>query len=321
MEYLIFTAGLAILLIGAEVMVRASVRLAAALGVSTFVIGLTVVAFGTSAPELVVSVIAAIQGKPTIALGNVIGSNIANVALVLGFAGLLFPLTLPRSSLRREVPLMIAASLAFFGFVCHEHGLSRIDGAILLVLFALFMIVVVKFGGKSYEEEAGEIAEDEPPRPGAWRKTAYLLLTFLGIAGLVGGAEMMVRSATAIAENLGVTESVIGMTIVAIGTSLPELAASAAAAIKKEPGLSIGNVIGSNVFNICLVMGVAGVIRPVPVPGDEAAIISVRIPIMIVCAAVLVPLFWGERKTGKTEAILLLAAYAVVMALLFFGRI
>jgi cation:H+ antiporter len=262
--------GFILLYFGAEWLVKGSSSLARSLGVTPIVIGLTVVAFGTSAPELVVSLVSSIKGKSMIAVGNVVGSNICNIALVLGMAALFQPITSHRSVITRDIPIMLGISV-FLLLISLNSELSRIEGAILftgVITYTIFNYYIAK--KESSREGAAEtvaaLEEAEEIEYVASRKKQIILI-IVGIAGVVGGAEFVVRSAVNIMTVLGVSEKFIGLTIVAFGTSLPELATSVVAAIRKEMDISIGNLVGSNVFNILSVLGAASLVRPIPIPG------------------------------------------------------
>ncbi len=258
-------AGFLLLYFGAEWLVKGSSSLARGLGITPVVIGLTVVAFGTSAPELVVSLISSIKGQSMIAVGNVVGSNICNIALVLGLAAVFHPIKSDPSVVRRDIPIMLAISL-YLLVLTWNSMLGRIEGATLLIgiiIYTVFNYTLAQKGNidaaeiESELEEIGFIAS----RP------KQIILILLGIAGVVGGAQIVVDNAVQIMKILGVSEKFIGLTIVAFGTSLPELAASVVAAIRGEMDISIGNLVGSNVFNIMSVLGLAALVRPIPIPG------------------------------------------------------
>ena len=262
--------GFVMLYFGAEWLVRGSSSLAKSLGVTPVVIGLTVVAFGTSAPELVVSLISSIQGKSMIAVGNVIGSNICNIALVLGLAALFQPITAHRSVVKRDIPIMLGVSLLLL-LLSWDSRLGRIEGAILfsgIILYTLFNYYGALKGSKEGPAEEAAIADlglEEVEYVESRRRQVVLIV--VGIIGVVFGAQIVVDSAVKIMKMLGVDEKFIGLTIVAFGTSLPELATSVVAAIRKELDISIGNLVGSNVFNIMSVLGAAALVRPIPIPG------------------------------------------------------
>ncbi|MHC4469994.1 MAG: calcium/sodium antiporter [Planctomycetota bacterium] len=257
---LICLGGFALLYFGAEWLVKGSSSLASSLGVAPIVIGLTVVAFGTSAPELFVSLVSSIKGKSMIAVGNVIGSNICNIALVLGLAAVLQPIACSRLTVRRDIPIMLVISVCVL-VLCFDSGLGRVEGAVLFSGIIAYTILNYRLtqrsGSRPDLERIGLVSSR------AWQ----ILLILVGIGGVVGGAELVVRGAEEVMKALGVSERFIGLTIVALGTSLPELATSVIAAVRKEMDISIGNLVGSNVFNLLSVLGAASLVRPIPIPG------------------------------------------------------
>ena len=276
--------GFVMLYFGAEWLVKGSSSLARSLGVTPIVIGLTVVAFGTSAPELVVSVISSIKGNSMIAVGNVVGSNICNIALVLGMAAVFQPITCDRSVIKRDIPIMLGISIYLLVLSLNSE-LGRLEGAtlfggvILYTFFNYYGAKKVPQTGSVGASMATEGALGNPGRgaldnPGDLEDIEYITsrqkqiaFTVVGIIGVVAGAQLVVETAVKIMTELGVSEKFIGLTIVAFGTSLPELATSVVAAIRKEMDISIGNLVGSNVFNILSVLGAASLIRPIPIPG------------------------------------------------------
>jgi cation:H+ antiporter len=257
--------GFVLLYFGAEWLVKGSSSLARSLGVTPIVIGLTVVAFGTSAPELVVSLISSIQGKSMIAVGNVVGSNICNIALVLGLSAVFNPIKSDPSVVRRDIPIMLAISLYLLLLTLNSR-LGRIEGATLFIGIILYTFMNYYLAKK---ETAGatEIESELEEIGFVASRPKQIVLVVVGIAGVVGGAQMVVESAVYIMTELGVSEKFIGLTIVAFGTSLPELATSVVAAMRGEMDISIGNLVGSNVFNIMSVLGVAALVRPIPIHG------------------------------------------------------
>ena len=263
--------GFILLYFGAEWLVKGSSSLARSLGVTPIVIGLTVVAFGTSAPELVVSLISSIMGKSMIAVGNVVGSNICNIALVLGLAALFNPIKSDPSVIRRDIPIMLGVSL-YLLLLSLNSRLGRIEGATLFTGIILYTFINYYLAKKEVKATgSGEIAaaiESEVQEIGYIdSRPKQILLVAIGIIGVVGGAQIVVESAIYIMTKLGVSEKFIGLTIVAFGTSLPELATSVVAAMRGEMDISIGNLVGSNVFNIMSVLGVASLVRPITIPG------------------------------------------------------
>ena len=257
--------GFVLLYFGAEWLVKGSSSLARSLGVTPIVIGLTVVAFGTSAPELVVSLISSIQGKSMIAVGNVVGSNICNIALVLGLSAVFHPIKSDPTVVRRDIPIMLAISLYLLLLTLNSR-LGRIEGATLFVGIILYTFMNY-YLAKKETAGAAEIESELEEIGFVASRPKQIVLVVVGIAGVVSGAQMVVESAVYIMTELGVSEKFIGLTIVAFGTSLPELATSVVAAMRGEMDISIGNLVGSNVFNIMSVLGVASLVRPIPIPG------------------------------------------------------
>ena len=311
LNIILLIVGFVVLVLGADWLVDGASGLAKRLNVPDLVIGLTIVAFGTSAPELVVNLMAAIEGSSEIALTNILGSNIVNVLVILGVSAAIYPIASQRSSRRFDIPMSIAAGLAilFLGTECFgawgsDWQLSRLDGVILLLIFGLFMYHSVKEAKRATNQSAESFKA-----MAVWKA---LLLIAVGIGFLVAGGELIVRSAVAMAAAWGVPESVVGVTIVAIGTSLPELATSAVAAFKHNSDLALGNVIGSNIFNVFFVLGISAVIRPLPaypnLPIDAALAAG--------CCA-LVWLFVGtnrKHEIARWQGALLLLCYGVYLA-------
>ncbi len=304
--------GLAVLVKAADVFVGGAARLSAALNVPPIIIGAAVIGFGTSAPEMVVSAIASAQGKLDLAVGNVIGSNVANLSLVLGVASLLCVMTVASGVLRKEAPLSTAAVLLFAVLV--QGGLQRWEGAVLLV--ALVAALVWLFTGNKAEgdnellAEVEELIDDEGP-PSARRES---LRTLIGLIGVIAGAQLAVTGASDIAEELGLAEGFIAVTLVAVGTSLPELMTAIAAARKREHDLIVGNLLGSNLFNSLAVGAIAGLVGPGTLDDDKLASVGVAAMVLIAVGA------WVFMATGRRvtrwEAGALLGAYAVTLPLL-----
>jgi cation:H+ antiporter len=292
LQVLLLIVGFALLYYGAEWLVKGSANLARSLGITPVVIGLTVVAFGTSAPELVVSVISSLGEKSMIAVGNVVGSNICNIALVLGAAAFLMPITADRSVIRRDIPLMLAISVYLLIISANSH-ISRLEGATLVVGIILYTVFNYRISARDSRRAAAGSGGN--PGPVGWEcasseavharellpeavtemeeigivdsRVKQIALIVVGIAGVVTGAQVLIDAAVIIMKAFGVGEKFIGLTIVAVGTSLPELATSIVAALRKEMDISIGNLVGSNVFNILCVIGAAGLVRPIDIPG------------------------------------------------------
>lgn len=299
-------AGFILLLAGGEALVRGSVAIANKLGLSKLVIGLTLVGFGTSAPELVTSVQAALAGSPGIAIGNVVGSNIANILLIIGTSALLFPMICPREAILRDGMVMVAAT-ALFTLACYVGNLNYITGLIFLTLLALYLGLTF-YLEKQNKDEAGEMLEHETESMSSpFQSTiANLLVTCGGMGLLVMGANLLVGGATTLAHTLGVSDAVIGLTVVAVGTSLPELATSIMAAIKKQSDVALGNVIGSNIFNILAILGITSLVKPVPVPAE---IMSFDLWVLGAATIALLVLAYIGRNITRPEGAALLCGY------------
>ncbi|HRQ36190.1 MAG TPA: calcium/sodium antiporter [Chiayiivirga sp.] len=302
LSLLLFTLGLVVLAVGAEVFLRGAVSVGLRFGISPFVIGLTIVGFGTSAPELAVNLSAALRGSTDMAMGNVVGSNIANVGLIIGLSALLTPLAVHMRLLRVETPVMILFSLLLWG-LCADGMLSRFDAGILLAGFIGMMLFIMRTAKGEPDEVQAELAS--AVRAGRHPASALVFLG-LGLAGLVGGAEMMVRSAISLAQLWGMSDLLIGLTIVAIGTSLPELASSVVAALRGQNDIAVGNVVGSNLFNILLILGVTGLVKPLP---TAPSLLTAQIPVMIVFAVVLWAMMWRRKRVSRRTGALMLTGY------------
>jgi cation:H+ antiporter len=306
-------AGLTLLWKCADFLVAGAVGLAARLGISALVIGLTVVAMGTSAPEVAASIAAAIRGMGDIAVGNVYGSNVANLALVGGVAALIRPMTVRPTTLKREIPVMLGVGLLLWPLLRDLH-LARIEAALLLGLFVFLVGATAYFASRHrFEvlEQAG--AQAKGTKQMAVGKAVFFIL--IGLAGLAVGADITVRGAVFVGQMIGLSEAVIGLTIVAIGTSLPEMATCVVASLKGHDDISVGNLVGSNIFNTLLVVGVAGTVRPFDV---EVRLAGVDFWIMIgVSAGFAALVLVGRRVLRRPAAIALVGAYAAYLVYLF----
>lgn len=263
--YILFVIGFVILIKGADLLVDGASSIAKRYGLSDMVVGLTIVSFGTSLPELIVNVLASLHGKPELAIGNVFGSNVANLLLILGVTALICPLPIKRNTILTEIPFSLIATL-LVGFLANatllnnkeELFISRLDGGILLFFFALFMVYIYNVA-KTNKDEV--LPEQAPPSMTVMKAVVYILL---GAAGLFLGGKWVVDGAVHIAQSFGLSESFIGLTVVAVGTSLPELVTSAMAAYRRNIDIAVGNVVGSNIFNLLWILGVSALIRPLP---------------------------------------------------------
>ncbi|MEX5302946.1 calcium/sodium antiporter [Kocuria sabuli] len=309
--------GLVLLVLGGEFLVRGASALARRVGISSLVVGLTVVSAATSAPELAVTVGAVLRDEPGLAVGNVVGSNIVNVLLILGISALVLPLAVKQRLVRFDLPLMVAMSVALL-LVSLDGRISAVDGLILfcaVVVHTVLTVVIsrrdaksparaaVPAGGSSVPEAAGEGAEPQPASIGR-----SLLLVVLGVALLVGGATLLVEGAVNIATTLGVSSLVVGLTVVAVGTSLPELATSIIAVRRGERDLAVGNVVGSNIFNIGVVLGLPALISPEGIPVSSAAV-AFDMPVMLAAAVALLPIAFTGFAVARWEGALFVALY------------
>ncbi len=300
-------AGFFILIKGADLLVSGASSVAKKLGISTLAIGLTVVSFGTSAPELIVSILSAINGKADASFGNVIGSNNFNLLCILGVSGLIYPLVVQRNTVKFEVPISIAANIillfmvndAWFG--APQNMLSRLDSVLLLILFLVFMMYVYRTMKHSSDYEEAPIKLFSTP--------VSVLLVLIGMGMLVLGGKLVVNNVVAIANYYGLSEKIIGLTILAAGTSLPELATSAVAAFKKNTDIAIGNVVGSNIFNIFFILGVTGTVQPIrynqALNFDLTVLLAGSLVLMIFMFTL------NTRKLDRWEAFLLFSGYVV----------
>ena len=305
---LTFIVGLLLLVVGAEALVRGATRLAAVLGISPLVIGLTVVAFGTSSPEFAVSIKAAVSDQADIALGNVVGSNIFNVLLILGLSALVMPLSVSQQLVRLDVPVMIGLSVLVL-VLALDGTLGRIEGLLLVVGLLLYTAFLVRQSRRESAAVRDEYAReyDAPPTAGrGW--IVNLALVAGGLALLVLGSRWLVDSAVTAARHFGVSELIVGLTIVAAGTSLPELVTSVVAALRGERDIAVGNVVGSNIFNLMGVLGLAGVIAPGGIAVSPAAI-AIDLPVMIAVALACLPIFFTGHTISRGEGALLVGYY------------
>lgn len=314
--------GLVILILGAEGLVRGASSLAAKLRISPLVIGLTVVSFGTSAPELTVNLLSAMQGSPDLAVANVVGSNIANILLILGICAIIVPLSVKSSTVWKEIPLALLGVVLIFIMGNDRlfdgipvNAITRTDGIALLALMAIFMYYI--FGmAKSDREQAvdDEHNNDDTAQIKQMSTLVSTGLTVAGLAGLVLGGRLLVTGAVDIAKTAGLSEALIGLTIVAIGTSLPELATSVVAALRKHADIAIGNVVGSNIFNVFFVLGTTSTIMPLPISGA----LSYDILVSVAATALLFIFMFtgGRRRLVRWEGIVFVIAYVVYLGYL-----
>ncbi len=313
LQSLIFIVGLTALYYGADWLVKGATSLALRFGIRRLVVGLTVVALGTSMPEFLVNFFAAVSNEDALALGNIVGSNIANIALILGMSAMVYPLSVRPATLRKEYPMMMLV-LGIFFWMALDGRISQIDGLILvggLILFFLYLVLDSRTedSRKQVEEELaafenGEMSGRIYP---IWQKLLFLLG---GMIGLSLGARLMVTSAVNIADILEVQRVIVGLTVVAVGTSLPELAASVMCAVRKEPDLSVGNILGSNLLNVLFVVGLVAIIRPLEVDHES---ITIHFPVMIAFGLLLYPLARTKYRISRVEGFILVASFLAYM--------
>jgi len=300
--------GLAVLVVGGEFLVRGAVNVARSLKVSTLVIGMTVVSFGTSAPELLVSLTAAAEGHSSISIGNVVGSNIANIALVLGITLIIFPIVVNRTSKIIDWPVMMGATVLFSGMFLYDGELARWEGAVLFGLIVVFTTLLIRHSRKKTKkaelESNGDV--DDIEKAPVWKASMYLAI---GLVGLYFGAEWMLDGAIGLAKEADMSEELIAVTIIAFGTSVPELVTSAVAAFRKETDISIGNLIGSNLFNICVVLGLTAIVSPIDDQAQYANILEWDMYWMIGVSLLVLPLMLIGKRMARWQGFLLLFIY------------
>lgn len=307
---LFIIGGFILLILGGNWLLKSAVALSIRLNISKIIIGMTVVSFATSAPELIVSINAAIAGYPDLALGNVVGSNIANLGLVLAIIILLSRIEVRKSFYITDWPMMMAASLMFFAFIYIDGMLERYEGGIMFAFLFIFLVYLLRYQRTAIVDE---LPEDDRPLP------IYLSVLFflLGCGALWGGSELLVGGAVGLAGHYGVSDRIIGITIVSVGTSIPELAASVIAIIKKEKAISVGNLIGSNIFNLLAVLGITALITPIEV--KDQSLLSNDIFWMLGISFLILPLVFFPKglRLGWRDGLVLIAAYSIFIYLTF----
>jgi len=306
MTLILFVVGLIILVAGAEALVRGASRLASSIGISPLVVGLTVVAFGTSSPELAVSVIASVNHKADISLGNVVGSNIFNILFILGISAVIAPLVVSRQVIRLDVPIMIACS-ALLLLLGLDGSISRTDGILLTIGIVAYTTFLIRQSRKEKETPSDEFAKEYETK-GKKTLVTDIALSLAGLVMLVLGSRWLVNGAVVIATHLGLSELIIGLTIVAVGTSLPEVATSIIASMRGERDIAVGNVVGSNIFNILAVLGISGIAAPHGLPVPESAL-RFDIPVMTAAAVACLPIFFTGNEISRWEGKLFLFYY------------
>jgi cation:H+ antiporter len=306
--FLLLGIGLALLILGADLLVKGSSRIASVVGISPLVVGLTVVSFGTSAPELAVSIQSTLNGVPDIAIGNVVGSNIFNVLFILGLSAVITPLVVNQQLLKIDVPIMIAFSIIVY-LMSYNGVIGRLEGFILfgsLIAYTVFLIIQSRKETKSIQEEYSKEFELKEKSP----KVVLLSIVFVivGLGLLILGSNLLVDSAVTIAQSLGLSKLIIGLTIIAIGTSLPEVATSVVASFKGETDIAVGNVVGSNIFNLLSILGLTSILSPVGIQVAASAI-SFDIPVMTAVAIACLPIFFTGNSISRWEGFVFLFYY------------
>lgn len=312
MEYLILVGALALIIVGASMLTDGSVALAERLHIPEFIVGLTIVAVGTSTPELVVSMLAAIGGHGDMAIGNVVGSNIFNVFVILGVCALFAPIVFTKKNVRRDIPMCIAATLALMVVTLLGGDITRVEGIILLAAYVVMIWWTIRADRAEMSAEANAPTEEAAkPKMATWKIPVWIVL---GLAGLIYGGNIFVSSATAIAKALGVSEAVIAVTLLAGGTSLPELASSLVSIFKGSPSLALGNVLGSNIANILLILGACATVTPLTM-GDLKMF---DVYVAVGAAAFIMISAWviGRDKLTRVEGVLFVACYAAYLYVL-----
>ncbi len=322
---MIFAGGVVVLVVGGELLVRGAVALARKFGVAPLIIGLTIVAFGTSAPELALNIIAAVNGNVGLSFGNIIGSNIANIGLVLGVAALLRPMAVHDSVIKRELPIMLGATALACALACvgwsdggivWMDGFARTDGVILLGMFAFVFVITLRSAladrASAHKQLRSAATEHAPERTISVGRA--IVVFFLGLFVLVGGGWIAEKGASGAARTLGLSDEIIGLTIVAIATSLPELVTSIVAARKGQTDIAVGNIVGSNIFNLLLVMGVTATIAPVTLPAAPPFAAGISLGMMALLSLFLIPMSRTfNRNISRSEGLTLLVLYTVYL--------
>lgn len=318
MTLLMFIGGLIGLIVGAELLVRGASRLALSFGISPLVVGLTIVAFGTSAPELAVSVGAVANGQTDIALGNVVGSNVLNVLFILGFSALITPLVVNVQLIRQEVPIMIGAAVLLAVFAI-DGTVTWYEAGILTALMVVYTVfLIVQSRNESKDTQGDYEAEVKPAQAGAWdsKLPVQLVLIAVGLVLLVAGAEGLVRAAVVFAQMLGLSDVVIGLTVVALGTSMPEVATSLTAAFKGERDMAVGNVVGSNTFNILGCLGISGLVSGTTGLVVPEAVLNFDLWVMLAVSLACLPVFMTGREIARWEGGIFVGYYVAYVAYL-----
>jgi cation:H+ antiporter len=320
---IVFLGGLVVIVVGAELVLRGASRIAAWLGLQPIVIGLTVVALGTSAPELAVGITAAVEGRGALAVGNIAGTNIVNILLILGLSAALRPMPLRMLSIRLDVPSMIGAAVVVFLFAL-DGLLSRGEGILLLTGALIYTVTLVRMSKRESADVKREIADEYGSEAlgvrSGWVSAAWSLVLFItGLALTVLGADLLVVGAVSIAQGLGVSDAIIGLTIVAIGTSMPELATTVVATLKDERDVAIGNLIGSSISNLFVILGVTCLVSPSSIE-VSADVLWIDLPLCVAVAVACLPVFRSGQMVSRREGSVFVLAYLIYLAVLIFIR-
>ena len=330
-EYGILIIGLILLYAGSEFLVRGAASTAMLFAVRPVIIGLTIVAFATSAPEFIVSLIAAVKGSGDISVGNILGSNVINIALVLGISALIKPVEINQQIIKFEIPYMVSASLVFW-LLCLDGAIGYKDGIILILMLIIFLIYGIKNAkykkntksntGNNINDNKIDMKNNNVVPEKSKNKLKFIILNTVmltgGLAGLAKGADMVVNSAIHIATSIGLSQAFIGISVVALGTSLPELAASAVAASKGESDISIGNIVGSNLFNICLVMGTVGLLNPMKI---DKSLLNFEFPAMFLISIILFTIVFFKHRISRKTGLFLIIFFIVYLIISYFKTI
>lgn len=312
---LLFLIGLALLIISSDWLIQSCVKLSSLLKLSPLFIGIILVAFGTSAPEAGVGIVAAIKNQKEIALGNIVGSNISNIGLILGGCALITPLKInSRSIFKRELPIMLFATVLLFGLSL-DLVIDRLDGALFILCFAIFCVLSYKGARIYFHEEEIKTFGYKKIIQAINSRFMLLLLTFIFLLGLVWGADLMVKGGVTLAKIFGVSPWVVGLTVFAIGTSLPELVTSLTASLKKVPSISVGNIVGSNIFNILFVLGIVALIRPIKV---SSSILGFEFPVLVSFSFLLLVVMRTGYEITRKEGVIMFFGYIIFLFFLFF---
>ncbi len=312
MNWLLIAGGLVALIIGAELLVRGATALALRLGIPPIVVGLTIVSIGTSLPELAVGIEAGRLGAGSLAVGNIAGTNVVNILLILGLSAAMIAVPLSRNTIRFELPMIVVAS-ALLWLLASDGDLSRLDGSILLALAGFFTYGVVRFA----KREPIDVAEIEAELPNPGKALVDILMLVFGMVIVILGAEWLVDGSVAIARSLGISEAVIGLTIVAIGTSAPELVTTIISTIRGHRDVAIGNLIGSSIYNLALILGLTSLVTPLTVSSE---LIRIDLPVMVAVALLCIPVFLTGRRVSRGEGYVFIGLYVAYLSFLILLR-